>query len=153
MKKLLSLIFAVATLTSCYNSQHPDVVKVDFEYAYSTYDCLTHQVKLDYMMRVYDTKGLYRPDTNELADTLKNICGKIVSESFDSLYIKYGDDTVKEMIYRDKNIVLNNKEELHAYFINSAVKDILDGVTMQVQTQAILNPTDEDKIKAISDCL
>ena len=143
MKKLLILFFAATTvLVSC--NRNPLEMKADFMYAYSTYDCLTHNVKLDYIMRVYNSRGVYRPGVRELTDTLKSVCEEIVSESFDSLYIKYDDATVKRMIYHDRGVVLADREMLHKYFVNNAVKDILDAMTMQVRTQALLNPTEED---------
>ena len=143
MRKLLFLFFAATTvLASC--NRNPLEMKADFMYAYSTYDCLTHNVKLDYIMRVYNSRGAYRPGVRELTDTLKSVCKEIVSESFDSLYIKYGDATVKKTIYHDRGVILADKETLHKYFINASVKDILDAMTMQVRTQALLNPTEED---------
>jgi hypothetical protein len=86
---------------------------------------------------------------DELTDTLKAISERIVTESFDSLYIKYGEKMVKKIIYNDKGIILDNKEALHVYFVNAAVTDALNAITMEVNVQYILNPTEEDKMKAI----
>ena len=147
MKKLLLLFLVVVSLASC--GHRADEIRLDFMCAYSSYDCLTHKMKLEYMTKVHDTNGAYRPDVDELTDTLKAISERIVTESFDSLYIKYGEKMVKKIIYNDKGIILDNKEALHVYFVNAAVTDALNAITMEVNVQYILNPTEEDKMKAI----
>lgn len=151
MKKFLFLLLAVVTFVSCGRRPTPDEIRLDFMCAFSDYDCLTHKMKLEYMTRVHDTKGAYRPDVDELTDTLKARSEKIVSEAFDSLYIKYGDALVKKVIYMDKGIILDNKEALHVYYVNAAVKDVLEEVTMEVKVQSLLNPTEEDKMEVIKE--
>ena len=147
MKKLLLLFLVVVSLASC--GHRAEEIRLDFMCAYSSYDCLAHKMKLEYMTKVHDTKGSYRPNVDELTDTLKAISERIVTESFDSLYIKYGEKMVKKIIYNDKGIILDNKEALHVYFVNAAVTDALNAITMEVNVQYILNPTEEDKMKAI----
>ena len=149
MKKFLFLLLAVVTFASCGRRPTPDEIRLDFMCAFSDYNCSMHKMKLEYMTMVHDTKGAYRPDVDELTDTLKARSEKIVSEAFDSLYIRYGDALVKKVIYMNKGVVLDNKEALHAYFVNAAVKEVLEEVTMEVKVQSILNPTEEDKMEVI----
>lgn len=149
MKKFLFLLLAVVTFASCDRRPTPDEIRLDFMCAFSDYNCSMHKMKLEYMTMVHDTKGAYRPDVDELTDTLKARSEKIVSEAFDSLYIRYGDALVKKVIYMNKGVVLDNKEALHAYFVNAAVKEVLEEVTMEVKVQSILNPTEEDKMEVI----
>jgi hypothetical protein len=101
------------------------------------------------MTKIYNSKGEYRPDADELRDSLTIIMEKAASECFDSLYIKYGDKIVAKMVYRSKVVVLENKGMLHKYYVNSSVAKIMNNVALQVKTQSILNPSEEDKLEAI----
>jgi hypothetical protein len=150
MKKVILFTVTLVTmcLTSC-NHTPADVIRADFMYAFSDYECRESQVNCECIQKVYDTKGGYRPNAKELSDSLTLIMEKAASECFDSLYIKYGDKLVAKMVYRSKGVVLENKEMLHKYYVNSSVAKIMNNVALQVKTQSILNPSEEDKLEAI----
>ena len=150
MKK--GILFTVALVTMCFTScknANPEVVWADCMYAFADYECLESQVNCEYIQKVYDTKGEYRPDADELRDSLTLIMEKAASECFDSLYIKYGDKIVAKMVYRSKGVVLKDKDTLYKYYVNSSVAKIMNNVALQVKTQSILNPSEEDKLEVI----
>ena len=152
MKK--GILFTVALVTMCFTScknANPEVVWADCMYAFADYECLESQVNCEYIQKVYDTKGEYRPDADELRDSLTLIMEKAASECFDSLYIKYGDKIVAKMVYRSKGVVLKDKDTLHKYYVNSSVAKIMNNVALQVKTQSILNPTEEDALRTIAE--
>jgi hypothetical protein len=103
------------------------------------------------MTKIYNSKGEYRPDADELRDSLTLIMEKAASECFDSLYIKYGDKIVAKMVYRSKGVVLKDKDTLHKYYVNSSVAKIMNNVALQVKTQSIINPTEEDALRTIAE--
>ena len=152
MKK--GILFTVALVTMCFTScknANPEVVWADCMYAFADYECLESQVNCEYIQKVYDTKGEYRPDADELRDSLTLIMEKAASECFDSLYIKYGDKIVAKMVYRSKGVVLKDKDTLHKYYVNSSVAKIMNNVALQVKTQSIINPTEEDALRTIAE--
>ncbi len=150
MKKGILFTVALVTmcLTSCKNA-HPEVVWADCMYAFADYECRESQVNCEYMTKIYNSKGEYRPNADELRDSLTLIMEKAASECFDSLYIKYSDKIVAKMVYRSKRVVLKDKDTLHKYYVNSSVAKIMNNITLQIKTQSILNPTEEDKMRAI----
>lgn len=152
MKKviLFTVVLVTMCLTSCKNA-NPEVVWADCMYAFADYECRESQVNCECIQKVYDTKGEYRPDADELRDSLTLIMEKAASECFDSLYIKYGDKIVAKMVYRSKGIVLKDKDTLYKYYVNSSVAKIMDNVALQVKTQSILNPTEEDALRTIAE--
>lgn len=152
MKKviLFTVVLVTMCLTSCKNA-HPEVVWADCMYAFNDYECRESQVNCEYMTKIYNSKGEYRPDADELRDSLTLIMEKAASECFDSLYIKYGDKIVAKMVYRSKGVVLKDKETLHKFYVNSSVAKIMNNVALQVKTQSILNPTEEDALRTIAE--
>ena len=152
MKKVI--LFTVTLVTMCFTSCNytpADVIRADFMYAFSDYECRESQVNCECIQKVYDTKGGYRPNADELRDSLTFIMEKAASECFDSLYIKYGDKIVAKMVYRSKGVVLKDKDTLHKYYVNSSVAKIMNNVALQVKTQSIINPTEEDALRTIAE--
>ena len=150
MKKVILFTVALVTmcLTSCNHTQ-ADVIRADFMYAFSDYECRESQINCECIQKVYDTKGGHRPNAKELSDSLTSVFENVATECFDSLYIKYGDAIVKKLVYKQNGIVLENKEMLHKFYVNKSVSKIMNNVALQIKTQTILNPSEEDKLKAI----
>jgi len=147
MKKVI--LFTVALVTMCLTSCNHDVIMADFMYAFADYEYRESQINCECIQKVYDTKGEYRPNAKELSDSLTSVFENVVTECFDSLYIKYGDKIVAKMVYRQNGIVLENKEMLHKFYVNKSVSKIMNNVALQIKTQSILNPSEEDKLEAI----
>ena len=154
MKKVILFTVALVTmcLTSCKNA-HPQVVWADCMYAFADYECRESQVNCEYMTKIYNSKGEYRPDMEKLRDSLTIVFEDIVSECFDSLYTEYGANIVMKMVYIQDGVTLDSKEKLHKYYVNKSVGKILNHVALEIKTQSILNPSEEDKIKAIREAL
>lgn len=150
MKKVI--LFTVALVTMCLTScNNPEVVWADCMYAFADYECRESQVNCECVTKIYNSKGEYRPNADELRDSLTLIMEKAASECFDSLYIKYGDKIVAKVVYRSKGVVLKDKDTLHKYYVNSSVAKIMNNIALQVKTQSILNPTEEDALKTIAE--
>lgn len=142
MKKIIlfAAVLMLTCLTSC-NVTPPDVMRADFMYAFTDYECRESTINYEYTNKIYKSYGEYIPDADELCDSLTAIFEKNVSECFDSLYIKYGNETVRRMVYLKEKVDIENKETLHKYYVNKSVYKIMNGVTLQIKIQSILNPS------------
>ena len=152
MKKVI--LFAVVSVMMCLTScKHipADVIKADFMYAFSDYECRESQINCECVTKIHDSNGEYRPDMEKLRDSLTIVFEDIVSECFDSLYTEYGANIVMKMVYIQDGVTLDSKEKLHKYYVNKSVGKILNHVALEIKTQSILNPSEEDKIKAIKE--
>ena len=139
MKKLILLVLVsfMVCISSC--KRDPEIITIDFKHAVYNYEYYRDKTKLEYILKIRDSKGQYKPNIDEVSDTLRRLSEEFVSESFDSLYIKYGSDEIRKLVYLREGAVLNSKEELHTYYVNSAVKDIISAMAMQITTEANLN--------------
>ena len=140
MKKIIlfAAVLMITCLTSC-NVTPPDVIKADFMYAFTDYECRESVINYEYTHKIYESHGEYIPDADELCDSLTAIFEKNVSECFDSLYIKYGNEIVKRMVYLKEKVDIENKETLYKYYVNKSVYKIMHDITLQIKTQSILN--------------
>ena len=140
MKKIIlfAAVLMITCLTSC-NVTPPDVIKADFMYAFTDYECRESVINYEYTHKIYESHGEYIPDADELCDSLTAIFEKNVSECFDSLYIKYGNETVRRMVYFKEKVDIENKETLYKYYVNKSVYKTMHDITLQIKTQSILN--------------
>jgi hypothetical protein len=107
-------------------------------YAFTDYECRESEINYEYINKIYESHGEYIPDADELCDSLTAIFEKNTSECFDSLYIKYGNETVKRMVYLKEKVDIENKETLYKYYVNKSVYKIMRDITLQIKTQSIL---------------
>ena len=140
MKKIIlfAAVLMITCLTSC-NVTSPDVIRADFMYAFTDYECRESEINYKYANKIYESHGEYIPDSDELCDSLMSIFEKNASECFDSLYIKYGNETVRKMVYLKEKVDIENKETLYKYYVNKSVSKIMHNITLQIKTQSILN--------------
>lgn len=140
MKKIIlfAAVLMITCLISC-NVTPPDVIRVDFMYAFTDYECRESAINYEYTNKIYESHGEYIPDADELCDSLMAIFEKNVSECFDSLYIKYGNERVRRMVYLKEKVDIENKETLYKYYVNKSVYKIMHDITLQIKTQSILN--------------
>lgn len=139
MKKIIlfTAVLIITCLTSC-NVTPPDVIRADFMYAFTDYECRESEINYKYINKIYESHGEYIPDADELCDSLTSIFEKNVSECFDSLYIKYGNETVRRIVYLKEKVDIENKETLYKYYVNKSVSKIMHNITLQIKTQSIL---------------
>jgi hypothetical protein len=139
MKKIIlfAAVLMITCLTSC-NVTPSDVIKADFMYAFTDYECRESEINYEYINKIYESHGEYIPDADELCDSLTAIFEKNTSECFDSLYIKYGNETVRRMVYLKEKVDIENKETLYKYYVNKSVYKIMQDITLQIKTQSIL---------------
>jgi len=140
MKKIIlfAAVLMITCLMSC-NVTPPDVIRADFMYAFTDYECRESEINYKYINKIYESHGEYIPDADELRDSLTAIFEKNVSACFDSLYIKYGNERVKRMVYLKEKVDIENKETLYKYYVNKSVYKIMHDITLQIRTQSILN--------------
>ena len=140
MKKIIlfAAVLMITCLTSC-NVTPPDVIRADFMYAFTDYVCRESEINYEYANKIYESHGEYIPDADELCDSLTAIFEKNVSECFDSLYIKYGNERVRRMVYLKEKVDIENKETLYKYYVNKSVYKTMHDITLQIKTQSILN--------------
>ena len=139
MKKIIlfTAVLIITCLTSC-NVTPPDVIRADFMYAFTDYECRESEINYKYINKIYESHGEYIPDADELCDSLTSIFEKNVSECCDSLYIKYGNETVRRIVYLKEKVDIENKETLYKYYVNKSVSKIMHNITLQIKTQSIL---------------
>lgn len=140
MKKIIlfAAVLMITCLTSC-NVTPPDVIRADFMYAFTDYECRESVINYEYIHKIHESHGEYIPDADKLCDSLTAIFEKNVSECFDSLYIKYGNETVRRMVYLKEKVDIENKETLYKYYVNKSVYKTMHDITLQIKTQSILN--------------
>ena len=145
MKKIIlfAAVLMITCLTSC-NTTPPDIIRADFMYAFTDYECHESEINYKYINKIYESQGEYIPDADELCDSLTAIFEKNVSECFDSLYIKYGNERVRRMVYLKEKVDIENKETLYKYYVNKSVYKIMHDITLQIKTQSILNLSKND---------
>ena len=153
MKKVLFILVSVMMCLSSCKRVPNDVMRADFMYAFADYEYRESHLNCECIKRVYDAKGEYILDANKLTDSLTIVMDKAASECFDSLYIKYGDEVVSDMVKRSKGVYLPNKEAVYRYYVDGSVTRIMENVVHQVNAQLILNPTEEEINKKVSEYL
>lgn len=134
MKKILLAILAIVCLASCKNAETPSL---DIQCAFTTYETLKDSVKLEYIMKVYNTEGYYSIDADELQDSIKAASKLVVHESFDPLYEKYGEIFLMKAVYHKEGAVLKSKEEIYTYFENSITSETMIEVARQIKVKAL----------------
>ena len=153
MKKVLFILVSVMMCLSSCKRVPNDVMRADFMYAFADYEYRESHLNCECVKRVYDAKGEYILDANKLTDSLTIVMDKAASECFDSLYIKYGDEVVSDMVKRSKGVYLPSKESVYRYYVDGSVTRIMENVVHQVNVQLILNPTEEVINKKVSEYL
>ena len=118
MKKVLFILVSVIMCLSSCKRVPADVMRADFMYAFADYEYRESHLNCECVKRVYDAKGEYILDANKLTDSLTIVMDKAASECFDSLYIKYGDEVVSDMVKRSKGVYLPNKEAVYRYYVD-----------------------------------
>ena len=78
MKKIIlfAAVLMITCLTSC-NVTPPDVIRADFMYAFTDYECRESEINYEYINKIYESYGEYILDSDELCDSLMNIFGKM----------------------------------------------------------------------------
>lgn len=126
----------ITCLISC-NVTPPDVIRAGFIYTFTDYECRESAINYEYTNKIYESHGEYIPDSDELCDSLTAIFEKNVSECFDSLYIKYGNERLSRIVYLKEKVNIENKETLYKYYMNKSVYKIMYNITLQIKTQSI----------------
>ena len=94
-------------------------------------------INYEYTNKIYESHSEYIPDSDELCDSLTAIFEKNVSECFESLYIKYGNERLSRIVYLKEKVNIENKETLYKYYVNKSVYKIMHNITLQIKTQSI----------------
>ena len=106
-------------------------------YAFTDYECRESVINHEYTNKIYESHGEYIPDSDELCDSLTAIFEKNVSECFESLYIKYGNERLSRIVCLKETVNIENKETLYKYYVNKSVYKIMYNITLQIKTQSI----------------
>ena len=79
-------------------------------YAFTDYECRESAINYEYTNKIYESHSEYIPDSDELCDSLTAIFEKNVSECFESLYIKYGNERLSRIVYLKEKLILKIKK-------------------------------------------
>ena len=81
-------------------------------YAFTDYECRESAINYEYTNKIYESYGEYIPDSDELCDSLTAIFEKNVSECFDSLYIKYGNERLSRIVYLKEKVNIEKQRNV-----------------------------------------
>lgn len=65
-----------------------------------------------------------------------------MSESFDSIFINYSEDFLKDRI-----IGYKSKEEFYQKWVDKGVEEVMSVIRREINYRKIMNPTEDDKIE------
>ena len=137
---VLAMLFIVF-FSSCTN--RGENARLAFAKAFYKYAYYEDSLMFDYILKIHEDED-YRLDLDDLRDSIKIECEKIVSMSFDSLYMRYGETFVCNGIYKYNGVICKNKEELHKHYVNLAIGNIYKGIRQELIIKASMNPNEEE---------
>lgn len=142
MKKLILFLLGIIAIsfTSC---EERELARIDCCNAVYNYEYKRDSIKLAYVIKAHNNTD-WRPNIDELTNSIKAESEKIVAESFDGLYNTYSESYIEKLFFIYMGVVLPNKQELHKYYNAKATSSIMNDICLTISTNKILTPTEED---------
>ena len=148
MKKILFIILAALCLAACsgFSEKEKALFRVDFMDACCNYEAEKGKVARSYMS-LGIKEGKYIPDTVKIKTELDSCIRVLMSESFDSIFINYSENFLKDRI-----IGYKSKEEFYQKWVDKGVEEVMSVIRREINYRKIMNPTEDDKIEFLKEC-
>jgi hypothetical protein len=143
MKKFILFVLGIITSLIFTSCKEREIARIDCCHAVYNYEYKRDSVKLLYVIKAHNNTD-WRPNIDELTNSIKAESEKIVAESFDNLYNTYSESYIEKLFFIYIGVVLPNKQELHKYYNAKATSSIMNAICLTINTNKILTPTEED---------
>ena len=108
--------------------------------------CCNYETEKGKVARSYMSLGIkegkYIPDTVKIKTELDSCIRVLMSESFDSIFINYSENFLKDRI-----IGYKSKEEFYQKWVDKGVEEVMSVIRREINYRKIMNPTEDDKIE------